>query len=63
MSYLIFLKYRNEKYPTMCEHDILMVVGISEDEVSEEDKVKLKELDFRWNNEYDCWSSYHYGSA
>ena len=31
--------------------------------LSEEDKQKLDELKFFWNSEYDCWASYHYGSA
>lgn len=26
----IFLKYKNEESPTHCEHDVMMVVGISE---------------------------------
>jgi hypothetical protein len=59
----IFLKYKNETFPTHCEHDILMVVGITEEEVSEEDKQKLDELKFFWSDEYDCWASYRYGSA
>ena len=59
----IFLKYKNETYPTHCEHDILMVVGITEEEVSEEDRQKLDELKFFWNSEYNCWASYRYGSA
>jgi hypothetical protein len=59
----IFLKYKNENRPTHCEHDILMVVGITEQEVSQEDKDKLSELGFRWHSEYDCWSSFRYGSA
>ncbi len=59
----IFLKYKNETYPTHCEHDVLMVVGITEDEVTDEDKAELKELGFFFNNEYDCWSSFYYGSA
>ena len=42
----IFLKYKNETFPTHCEHDILMVVGITEEEVSEEDRQKLDELKF-----------------
>lgn len=59
----IFLKYKNEKWPTHCEHDILMVMGISESEVSEEDKKELERLDFFWKEDYDCWASYHYGRA
>lgn len=59
----IFLKYQNHTYPTHCEHDILLVVGITEEEVSQEDKDKLSELKFHWNSEYDSWASYRYGSA
>lgn len=59
----IFLKYRNEQWPTHCEHDILMISSITEDEVSEEDTIKLNNLGFSWNSEYDCWTSYKYGSA
>lgn len=59
----IFLKYKNETYPTHCEHDVLIIVGITEDEVSDEDKIELEKLGFNWNTEYDLWSSYRYGSA
>jgi hypothetical protein len=59
----IFLKYRNEEWPTHCEHDIMMIARIEKDEVSEEDQEKLYELGFSWNNEYDCYTSYRYGSA
>lgn len=59
----IFVKYKNLTNPTHCEHDIFMVVGITEEEVMEEDKTKLDELGFNWNPEYDCWSSFRYGSA
>lgn len=59
----IFLKYANHQWPTHCEHDLLHVVGIGEDEVSEEDKEKLEELGFSWSDEHDSWVSYRYGSA
>lgn len=59
----IFLKYQNNRWPTHCEHDIMMISDITKEEISEEDSIKLKELDFHWNEEYDCWTSYHYGSA
>ena len=59
----IFLKYRNETWPTHCEHDILMVIGIEEEEPSEEDRERLRELGFDWNEEHDCWASYKYGSS
>jgi hypothetical protein len=59
----IFLKYKNNNHPTHCEHDVFIVVGITEDEVSEEDKTELKKLGFRWYSEYDSWVSFRYGSA
>lgn len=59
----IFLKYKNERWPTHCEHDIMMVGSIEEDEISDEDKVELEKLSFTWNSEYDCWTSYRFGSA
>lgn len=59
----IFLKYSDEEYPTHCEHDVLMVIGIDEDQVSEEDKARLDELGFFWSDEHDCWSSFKFGSA
>lgn len=59
----IFLKYQNNKYPTHCEHDIMMVASITQEEVSEEDIELLADLGFNWNYEYDCFTSYEYGSA
>lgn len=57
----IFFKYKNENFPTHCEHDVLHIVGISEEEVSPEDTVRLNELHFFWGE--DNWVSYKYGSA
>jgi len=59
----IFLKYKNESRPTHCEHDIMMIAGIEKDEISKEDKDTLNDLGFSWNREYDCYTSYKYGSA
>lgn len=60
---MIFAKYRDEEFPTHCEHDVLMIADITLDEVSDADKKKLDELGFFWSGEYDCWCSYRYGSA
>jgi len=60
---VIFMSYKNVQFPTHCEHDTLMVVGISQEEVSDEHIAQLEKLHFRWNDEYDCWSSSFYGSA
>lgn len=59
----IFLKYKNEAWPTHCEHDILMIMAVSQEEVSSEDTDKLDKLGFFWSEEYDCWASFRYGSA
>lgn len=59
----IFLKYKNERNPTHCEHDILMVVGISKEQVSKEDIDELEKLSFSWDSEYDCWRSFRFGSC
>ena len=57
----IFLKYKDEEYPTHCGYDVLYIMGVEEDEVSEEDKKRLDELGFHFGE--DCWESYKYGSA
>jgi hypothetical protein len=41
----------------------MLVVGIEQNEVSEEDTQKLNELGFIWVQEYECFGSYYYGSA
>lgn len=59
----IFMKYKNEKYPTHCEHDVLMVGYISHNEVSDEDELKLQEFGFFFSDDHDSWISYRYGSC
>jgi hypothetical protein len=58
----IFLKYGNPLNPTHCEHDVLTICGIDPEQVSDEDKAKLKELGF-FIGEYNSFQSYRYGSA
>jgi hypothetical protein len=59
----IFLKYRNDEFPTHCEHDVMMIMDVEKYEVTEEDAKRLDELGFCWVDEYDCWGSYRFGSA
>jgi hypothetical protein len=59
----IFRKYADPHYPTHCEHDIMLVVGIKEDEVTPEDGARLDALGFFWCDEYECWASFRFGSA
>lgn len=58
----IFLKYGADKRnPTHCEHDVLIVRV--DDEISEEDIKRLSELSFDYNEEYEAYTSYRFGSA
>ena len=59
----IFKKYRNVQWPTNCSHDVLAIMEISQEEVSEKDKSRLDELGFLWSDEYYCWISFRFGSA
>lgn len=60
----IFAKYQDLEWPTHCEHDVLHVVGITKDEVSEEDQKRLDELGFLWSDADDgSWISFHFGRA
>jgi len=62
----IFAKYRNEQFPTHCEHDILCIMSITQDEVSEEDQQRLDELGFLYLDDA-CgepgWASFRFGRA
>ena len=60
----IFAKYQNLRCPTHCEHDVLYIMGITRDEVSEEDRAALDALGFFWSEgDEECWMSFRYGSA
>jgi hypothetical protein len=60
----IFLKYRNLRNPTHCSHDELAIMGITKDEVGEEDLKRLDELGFFWSDEEDGYfMSFRFGSA
>jgi hypothetical protein len=60
---LIFLKYGNPKYPTNCGHDVLYIMDIKPETVSQEDKDKLEELGFIVDDEEDVFMSFRFGSA
>lgn len=58
----IFMKYcGNVKYPTICDHDVLVVNVVSPDQVSEEDTKRLDELGFFPYEDY-AFASYRFGS-
>ena len=57
----IFLKYKDLEYPTDCKNDVLYIVGITNLEITIDDRNKLGELGFMWDGNH--WMSYKYGSA
>jgi len=62
----ILRKYGNPSHPTVCEHDVLMIhPDIDPDKVSDDDKIKLKDLGFIVFTEYGMktFQSFRYGSA
>lgn len=61
----IFLKYKNERWPTYCGHEVLYIMGVTKDEVSKEDQERLEHLGFFWGNGLSepCWQSFRYGNA
>ncbi len=59
----IMAKYmEGVKYPTHCEHDVLLVC-VKWDDISEEDQKRLDELSFKDFPEYGCVGSFKFGSA
>ena len=62
LSHLL-LKYGNPKYPTVCEHDILYIVGIDLKKISIEDINELENLGFNINIEESEIYSFKFGSA
>lgn len=59
----IFQKYRDESRPTICDHDILIITSITEDEISQEDRKTLNDLGFDWDENEEYWYSFKFGSA
>jgi hypothetical protein len=57
----IFLKYKDAEFPVYGNCGLLYVVGITEDEVSAEDKSRLGELGFFWDE--GGWQSSRFGSV
>jgi hypothetical protein len=59
----ILSKYTDNEYPTNCSHDWLGVCHIEEGAVSAEDAARLEQLGFLWDDEYECWGSFRFGSC
>lgn len=59
----ILLKYGDPKFPTHCEHDVLLVPGIEVSAVSAEDVEALDGLGFFISEEFGCFASFRFGSC
>jgi hypothetical protein len=59
----ILRKYGNPFAPLHCEHDVLHIVGIEPDIVSDEDRARLAELGFHSDVGSRGFYSYRFGSA
>ena len=59
----IFIKYKNERFPTNCTHDSFTVCGITEEEISDEDKIELTKLSFCYDYDYGGWVSFRFGAC
>jgi hypothetical protein len=60
----IFLKYGNPEYPVHCEHDVMYIMEIDPNDVSDEDKAELDRLGFFVaDSPEECFMSYRFGSA
>ena len=61
----ILLEYANDdRRPTHCEHDTLYICsGIQKEQVSEADIARLDELGVFWDEEFDCFMSFRFGSC
>jgi hypothetical protein len=60
----IFAKYQKDtRWPTFCDHDILIIMGVGKDVVSVEDQARLEKLDFKWDDREQNWYSFRFGSS
>lgn len=59
----IFRKYKNERWPTNCQHDVFYIMAVTKDEIPEVEQRRLKELGFLWNDTEEVWQSFRFGSA
>lgn len=62
-SLQILAKYTTDKYPTHCEHDILMVPSVQWDKLTDEDATSLDKMGWHDSEEYGCVASFRYGSC
>lgn len=61
-AFTIFAKYTNAAHPTHCEHDVLYVI-VDPENVSTEDRARLKALGFAAQERDRNFQSTRFGSA
>ena len=62
----IFKKYMDKEVytPFQCEHDVLIFTVTNDcDHFEEADIKRLSELGWEWDEEFDCFSSFRFGSS
>ena len=59
----IFLKYGDVNWPTHCEHDEMWITNVDVEAITAEDRARLEELGFDWDEDDDSFKSYAFGSA
>ena len=61
-----YLEGFHKKFPTHCEHDVLMVPGINDEvweNIPDEVMRKLEELGWDYIEDYGCLVSFRWGSC
>ena len=57
-AFTIFAKYEpDEVYGLASEHDIIYAGGIYKG-MSEDDKIRLEQLTWTWDEDLECWSMF-----
>lgn len=60
----IFAKYQKPtKWPTICAHELLYIVGVDRIAMTAEDAARVEALGFFWEEKNEVWASIRFGSA
>ncbi len=60
----VFAQYQKPtRRPTNCSHDQLAIVGVTRDQMSDEDIATVETLNFIWDEAEEYWFSFRFGSA
>lgn len=59
----IFATYTLTRRPTNCDHDVLYIMDVTKEEMSEEHIRAVEQLGFIWDDREEVWMSFRFGSA